>query len=45
MNNDNTVIKYNFSTETENFKLTGNLTVGENYGKNKINENDEEEFI
>ena len=33
MNNDNTVIKSNFSNETENFKLIGNLTVGEHYGK------------
>jgi hypothetical protein len=45
MSNDNTVIKSNFSTETENFKLTGNLTVGENYGKKKIGENDEEELL
>ena len=45
MNNDNTVIKSNFSTETENFKLTGNLTVGENYGKKKPGENDEEELL
>ena len=44
LNNDNTVIKSNFSTETENFKLTGNLTVGENYGKKKDeNANEEEE--
>ena len=45
MSNDNVVIKSNFNTETENFKLTGNLTVGENYGKKKIGENDEEELI
>ena len=45
MNNDNTVIKSNFSTETENFKLTGNLTVGENYGKKKIGKNNEEELL
>ena len=44
MSNDNTVIKSNFNTEAENFKLTGNLTVGENYGK-KISENDEEELL
>ena len=43
LNNDNTVIKSNFSTETENFKLTGNLTVGENYGKKKDENADEEE--
>ena len=43
LNNDNTVIKSNFSTETENFKLTGNLTVGENYGKKKDENTDEEE--
>ena len=44
LSNDNTVIKSNFSTETENFKLTGNLTVGENYGKKKDeNANEEEE--
>ena len=36
LSNDNDVVKSNFSTETENFKLTGNLTVGENYGKKKI---------
>ena len=35
LNNDNTVVNSNFATETENFKLTGNLTVGENYGKKK----------
>ena len=35
MNNENDVVKSNFNTETENFKLTGNLTVGENYGKKK----------
>ena len=45
MNNDNIVIKSNFSTETENFKLTGNLTVGENYGKKKPGENEEEEIL
>ena len=45
MNNDNTVIKSNFSTETENFKLTGNLIVGEHYGKKKPEENDEEEVL
>ena len=43
LSNDNTVIKSNFSTETENFKLTGNLTVGENYGKKKDENADEEE--
>ena len=43
LSNDNTVIKSNFSTETENFKLTGNLTVGENYGKKKEENADEEE--
>ena len=43
LSNDNTVIKSNFSTETENFKLTGNLTVGENYGKKKDENTDEEE--
>ena len=43
LNNDNTVVKSNFSTETENFKLTGNLTVGENYGKKKQENVDEEE--
>ena len=42
MNNDNTVVKSNFNTETENFKLTGNLTVGENYGKKKPGEDEEE---
>ena len=41
--NDNDVVKSNFSTETENFKLTGNLTVGENYGKKKEENADEEE--
>lgn len=45
LNNDNVVAKSNFSTETENFKLTGNLTVGENYGKKKHGENDEEEIL
>jgi hypothetical protein len=45
LNNDNTIVKSNFSTETENFKLTGNLTVGENYGKKKPEENDEEEIL
>ena len=43
LTNDNTVVKSNFSTETENFKLTGNLTVGENYGKKKQENVDEEE--
>ena len=43
LSNDNTVIKSNFSTETENFKLTGNLTVGENYGKKNDENADEEE--
>jgi len=43
LTNDNTVVKSNFSTETENFKLTGNLTVGENYGKKKQENADEEE--
>ena len=42
-NDDNNVVKSNFSTETENFKLTGNLTVGENYGKKKEENADEEE--
>ena len=42
MNTDSTVVKSNFSTETENFKLTGNLTVGENYGKKKPGEDEEE---
>ena len=42
--NDNDVVKSNFSTETENFKLTGNLTVGENYGKKKEENADEEEI-
>ena len=42
LNNDNTIVKSNFSTETENFKLTGNLTVGENYGKKKPGEDEEE---
>ena len=42
MSSDNTVVKSNFSTETENFKLTGNLTVGENYGKKKPGEDEEE---
>ena len=42
--NDNVVIKSNFNTETENFKLEGNLSVGENYGKKK-NKNDEDEKI
>ena len=37
------MVKSNFSTETENFKLTGNLTVGENYGKKKQENVDEEE--
>ena len=45
LSNDNTVIKSNFNTETENFKLTGNLTVGENYGKKKQENLDEEENI
>ena len=45
LNNDNTIVKSNFSTETENFKLTGNLTVGEHYGKKKPGENDEEEIL
>ena len=45
MSNDNTVIKSNFSTETENFKLTGGLTVGEHYGKKKPGESDEEEVL
>ena len=45
MSTDNTVIKSNFSTETENFKLTGNLIVGENYGKKKPGEHDEEEIL
>ena len=44
INNDNVVIKSNFNTETENFKLTGNLTVGENYGKKIPGENEEEEL-
>ena len=43
LTNDNTIVKSNFSTETENFKLTGNLTVGENYGKKKDKNVDEEE--
>ena len=43
LSNDNDVVKSNFSTETENFKLTGNLTVGENYGKKKEENADEEE--
>ena len=43
LSNDNSVVKSNFSTETENFKLTGNLTVGENYGKKKQENVDEEE--
>ena len=43
LSNDNDVVKSNFSTETENFKLTGNLTVGENYGKKKEKNVDEEE--
>ena len=43
LSNDNDVVKSNFSTETENFKLTGNLTVGENYGKKKEENTDEEE--
>ena len=43
LTNDNTIVKSNFSTETENFKLTGNLTVGENYGKKKDENVDEEE--
>ena len=45
MSTDNTVIKSNFNTETENFKLTGNLIVGENYGKKKPGEHDEEEIL
>ena len=44
MNNDNTVVKSNFNTETENFKLTGNLTVGENYGKKNPGEDEEEQL-
>ena len=44
LSNDNDVVKSNFSTETENFKLTGNLTVGENYGKKKEENADEEEI-
>ena len=43
LSNDDNVVKSNFSTETENFKLTGNLTVGENYGKKKEENADEEE--
>ena len=43
LSNDNDVVKSNFSTDTENFKLTGNLTVGENYGKKKEENVDEEE--
>ena len=43
MNNENDVVKSNFNTETENFKLTGNLTVGENYGKKKGENNQDEE--
>ena len=43
LSNDNDVVKSNFSTETENFKLTGNLIVGENYGKKKEENADEEE--
>ena len=45
LNNDNTVVNSNFATETENFKLTGNLTVGENYGKKKEENLDEEENV
>ena len=45
LNNDNTVVNSNFATETENFKLTGNLTVGENYGKKKEENVDEEENV
>ena len=45
LNNDNTVVNSNFATETENFKLTGNLTVGENYGKKKEENLDEEENL
>ena len=45
LNNDNTVVNSNFATETENFKLTGNLTVGENYGKKKDENLDEEENL
>jgi hypothetical protein len=45
ISNDNVVIKSNFSTETENFKLTGNLPVGENYGKKIPGENEEEEEL
>ena len=45
LTNDNNVVKSNFNTETENFKLTGNLTVGENYGKKKQENLDEEENV
>ena len=45
LNNDNTVVNSNFATETENFKLTGNLTVGETYGKKKEENLDEEENV